>query len=343
MTRGFSKLAVKGIASLFLTLFLLEAVTRLTGVTPPLPKLYRDEIYRPHPILPFHLRPSIQLTAASGTGEFTQTTVHNSVGYRDIEHTPEKPAGTLRILGVGDSFAYGAGAEFHETYLAVLEQLLNSNPTRSNPVEIIKAGIGGCTPLTERLLVECEGLAYDPDLILVGFNETDIFEIHIDIEEVRLYEGFLKNAQAKRLGYTGTWLVLNSHFARLVHSKVSRHAAKKRQREFDTSPKLVEAAWERIGQELGRIGQLAATNGAKAVVCYIPLSLEECELSRDELLRQCSPYGIPVIDTSPYLLAAQQEGRVYWKRDGHCTPRGYRAVAEAIYDTLKQKGGHLYP
>ncbi len=334
---------VLALTSVLLSLICLEGVIRTTGIAPLLPKVYRTNIYIPHPILPYHQKPSITRTVTSGTGEFIQSMQHNSAGYRDVEHTLNKPVGTIRILGVGDSFTYGAGASFSDTYLAVLEHLLNSNPEHPQNVEIIKAGIGGFSPLSERLLIEHEGLAYQPDLILVGFNETDILETHIGIEEVRLYPGFLKNVQAKRLGYTRTWLILHSHLARLIHAKVSHESAQQRQIDFENSPEEVEAAWDQIENEFKTINDLATASGATLAVCYIPLSLDKYALSRDELIRHCTPYGIRVIDTSPYLLTANKESPVYWKADGHCTAQGYRAIAQALYETLIQKGGLLYP
>jgi lysophospholipase L1-like esterase len=343
MTRKYVSGMTTAATSILLTLIALEAVVRVAGFAPPLPKLYRAYIYVPHPILPYHQKPSITRTAKAGTGEFTQSIQHNRAGYRDCEHTIGKADGTLRILGVGDSFTYGAGVDFPDTYLALLERKLNASKVSGMRVEIIKAGIGGFAPHAERLLVEHEGMAYQPDLILVGFNETDIVETHIGIEETRLYSGFLKNAQAKRFGYTRTWLILHSHLARLVHGRLSNGSVRKGEMDLDDNPAHLDAAWDAIGRELSKINQLAASEGAKMAVCYIPLSLTGFEFSRDQLTRLCKHHGIPVIDASPYLVEASQEGAVYWPRDGHCNARGYRAISQALFDTLVKKGGILFP
>jgi hypothetical protein len=97
---------------------LAEVLVRLLGAAPPAPKLYRDNVFVSDPVLPYRLAPGIRRTFTARTGEFRQTLTHNREGFRDVDHTLAKPAGTFRILGVGDSFTYGAGADFTNTYLS---------------------------------------------------------------------------------------------------------------------------------------------------------------------------------------------------------------------------------
>ena len=325
-----------------LALLAIEAAVRITGMAPPLPKLYRDSVFIPHPILPYHLAPSVEKTVPAGSGEFTQHMQHNAAGFRDVEHALAKPENTLRILGVGDSFTYGAGVDYADTYLAVLEQSMNDAPSATHTVEIIKVGIGGFGTHAQRLLVEHEGVAYEPDLILVGFNETDIFEAHLGIEATRVYPGFLKNAQAKRLGYTRTWLILHSHAARLIHRHLGVDSIRETWRAFGRDEGAKRAAWETVAEELGLIRAAAAEAGAAMAVCYIPMKLDDDDRTRTDLLRACEAQGIPVIDTTKALKAARGDGALYWKKDGHCTARGYRAIAEALYGALGKPEGLLY-
>ena len=49
----------------------------------------------------------------------------NSRGYRDNEHALAKPPGVKRLLSLGDSFAWGAGIEFDDTYAQRLERQLS--------------------------------------------------------------------------------------------------------------------------------------------------------------------------------------------------------------------------
>ena len=87
----------------------------------------------------------------------------NSRGYRGREYAWHAASG-LRILGLGDSFAFGFGVQEDDTYLARLERAL-----ADRRVEVINAGLAGMGPDNEARLLEADGPALRPDLVLVGF------------------------------------------------------------------------------------------------------------------------------------------------------------------------------
>ena len=66
----------------------------------------------------------------------------NSQGFKDLEFTVEKPAQTHRILGIGDSFAYGI-VPYQYNYLTLLEKKLNKSGKKT---EVISMGIPGMGP-----------------------------------------------------------------------------------------------------------------------------------------------------------------------------------------------------
>ena len=66
----------------------------------------------------------------------------NSRGFKDVEHSTQKAAGTFRILGIGDSFAFGV-VPYTNNYLTLLKDKLNRNGKR---VELINMGIPGTDP-----------------------------------------------------------------------------------------------------------------------------------------------------------------------------------------------------
>jgi lysophospholipase L1-like esterase len=318
-----------------LVLAALEAGVRISGIAPPPPKLYHDNIYVPDSHLPYRLMPGISLSVTSRTGEFVQHMTHNSAGFRDVERPVEKPPGTLRILGIGDSFTYGAGVDVDDGYLRVLERLMNDGATGGRRVEVINAGVGGFFPEAERLLMEHYGLAYKPDIVLVGFNGTDVFESWLGVDEVRVHDGYLKNAQAIRLGYAGTFMILHSQLARTLYYAISADSAKCRMNEFWSSHRNQDEAWARIGAELAKMRDLAQASGAKVIVCFIPLQLDDPGRDRELLAAACSAAGLPMIDTTPALAEAARDMPVYWQKDGHCTIAGYRAIATAIFGALR--------
>jgi len=334
--------AVAGLAGVVAALAVLELGLRATGAAPPLPKLFHDGVFIPDPVLPYRLKPSVEMTIAARTGEFRETIRHNRDGFRDVDHETAKTPGTLRILGVGDSFTYGAGAEFEDTYLRVLERsLAPALPTTR--VEIVKAGIGGFCTESERLLVEHTGLAYRPDLVLLGFNATDLFEASLGLDRVRIHEGPLRTDEARRLGRTVMWLVVHSHAARWLRHALGGGDAADLHRRFEVSPEAREAAWKRVAAELARLRDSASAAGARVVVAFLPLGHGQDGPDLERLRAECAALGLAVIDTTPALRAAAAEGPVYWPKDGHCTPRGYHAIARALHEGLLGIPGALAP
>jgi hypothetical protein len=206
----------------FLTLLFILLATefsvRLLQMAPPIIINNPKWNFVADPYLPYKQRPFSVISGRSGTDEYDVEYKHNSLGIRDVEHTIDKPANTFRILGLGDSFTYGQGAPFEDTYLYRLETMLNKRKGNHPNVEIIKAGIPRFFPEAERILLEHYGLKYSPDLILVGFLPNDVADTFLGIDAVKVSEdgGYLL---PKEIGETGKWLYFNSHLSRIILRK----------------------------------------------------------------------------------------------------------------------------
>jgi hypothetical protein len=109
-----------------ITVLLGEVGLRIYNSIDPLPIFY-DESYnrfRGKPFAPdwnFHL---------------------NSRGFKDVEFSTRKAAGTIRILGIGDSFAFGI-VPYENNYLTLVEQDLKQS---GHYVELINMGIPSIGP-----------------------------------------------------------------------------------------------------------------------------------------------------------------------------------------------------
>lgn len=89
---------------------------------------------------------------------------HNRLGFRDVDHTVEKPPGTFRIVVIGDSFTESEGVNLEDTYWKRLEAALNE---RSGPrVEVISLGVSDFGTYQEAITLERYGLAYQPNLVI---------------------------------------------------------------------------------------------------------------------------------------------------------------------------------
>ncbi|NEN90401.1 MAG: SGNH/GDSL hydrolase family protein [Okeania sp. SIO3H1] len=90
----------------------------------------------------------------------------NSRGFKDVEFSKQKAEGTYRILGIGDSFAYG-GIPYKHNFLTLLESKLNQDSRQ--PIELINMGIIAIGPKDYLSLLVNEGLELNPDMVLLSF------------------------------------------------------------------------------------------------------------------------------------------------------------------------------
>lgn len=89
----------------------------------------------------------------------------NSHGFKDVEFSIEKPDGTFRILGIGDSFAFGV-IPYSNNYLTLLEDSLKQTGEK---IELINMGIPGIDSREYVSLFIHEGLELKPDMVLLSF------------------------------------------------------------------------------------------------------------------------------------------------------------------------------
>jgi hypothetical protein len=95
----------------------------------------------------------------------------NARGYRDLERAIPKPAGVRRAVCLGDSFTWGVGVLFDDTWPQRLERLLARE--RGERWEAVNLGEPGLNTVQEASKLAAEGLAYQPDVVVVGYVLND--------------------------------------------------------------------------------------------------------------------------------------------------------------------------
>ena len=98
--------------------------------------------------------------------------VTNSLGFRGPEVSVDKPPGTVRILVLGDSVAFGWGVDDEATFLRRFEQQLATQ--LGKPVEVINTGHPMYDSVQELALLRDEGLRLQPDLVILVYVTNDI-------------------------------------------------------------------------------------------------------------------------------------------------------------------------
>lgn len=107
----------------------------------------------------------------------------NSLGLRDPRE-PSEVRNKKVILILGDSFTYGTGVKYLDSYPAQLEKKLKAERP-DNDYVVINAGSPGMdTQLAYRRLVEIFKY-YEPEYVIVGFTSGDIIQNRIAYEHSR--------------------------------------------------------------------------------------------------------------------------------------------------------------
>lgn len=98
----------------------------------------------------------------------------NRDGLRDREHTKEKPANTLRIAILGDSFAAAMEVSMDETFWAVMERELEGyGALAGQNVEAINFGVAGYATAQELMTLRHRVWDYDPDIVVLAFTTSN--------------------------------------------------------------------------------------------------------------------------------------------------------------------------
>jgi len=170
-TRNFFRHAAAWLISLVLMALVGEVIVRLTLKNQERAVLYpRYQTayhYGPYTLRGIWPDAHFRHTSIDGSWEF----VTNNHGFRDTRDFPyTKPAGTLRVLALGDSHTQGYEARQDATFSAVLERYLRAHGRRA---EVLNAGVSGFGTAEELAFLENEGYRYQPDVVVVAFYAND--------------------------------------------------------------------------------------------------------------------------------------------------------------------------
>lgn len=186
----------------------------------------------------------------------------NSLGYRDLERALAKPPGTTRIVALGDSFTWGAGVDFDDAYPQRLERALSRR--RGGPVEVINLALPGFNTADELAVLEKQGFAYRPDLVLVGY-------VLNDAEDASSAE-WRRTQEWERERARGPWPWQRSALLRFVAGRL--WATRENHRRIaDYREMYAEGApgWTVSRAALGTLGALCRRRGVPLVVAIFPL------------------------------------------------------------------------
>ena len=269
----------------------------------------------------------------------------NSLGIRsDREYTFDKPSGTIRIVGLGDSFTQGYEVSVEESYLYQLEELLRAE---GYPVEIINLGVSGHGNAEQLIMLKEYGFRFEPDIVVVGYFQNDLNDnvranlYRLDEQDrlVRAGDSYLPAIGARDWLYSFAlyrWLAERSQLLCLVRERVAGWA--KRRTVAENLATVKESAKDDYAARLGarlldQIKEECTQRGVGFVLLDIPSHrLHESNLPT-QFLARITPGEI--VRTCP-ALQGEGPGAYLYRRRGHShwTPAGHRIAAELLRNQL---------
>ncbi len=327
-------------------------------------------LYQPDPPRRFRLTPGYRGTISNGV-DFTTPVVIDSRGMRAPEiRAPEitaneQAAGKPRILVLGDSFTFGWGVAFEETFPGQLQERLPA-------ARVENAGVPGFGLPDIVDWFEAYGLARKPDVVIVAiFLGNDLLDATAKQRQIDVTAPPLKRSAWRQIEHA---LFTHSHQIRLLKRALPEPLAR-RLRQLTHTPEPWAIGYLRdtletcaltpppLAQEgraaseaaIVRLTQLAKSHGFRLVVALVPGPLQASPTHWQAALQQTgadpSRYspdvpatfftaattaaGIPTLDLTPtFRQAVAAERAVYFRFDPHWTPAGHRLAATVLADFL---------
>jgi lysophospholipase L1-like esterase len=188
----------------------------------------------------------------------------NSKGYRDFERAVAKPEGVRRAVCIGDSFTWGVSVLFDDAWPQRVERALTRE--RGERWEAVNLAEPGLNAVQEASRLASEGLAYEPDVVIVAYVLNDSEDE--TAAEARRAADWVE--ERRRLPSVS--LLDRSALARLVRTRV-RATVENRQRIEGFRSMYADdyAGWAAARRALKAMGGMCRERGVPLVVAIFPL------------------------------------------------------------------------
>ncbi len=375
---------VSTVVSLLAAEALFRALPDLSGIkTEDDGVAYRFNPFRPDAALPYALREGA--SAVHATANFQVQVDVNELGLRGPERTaPATPGQTAerpRILLLGDSFAFGWGVEYEETFGARLEQTLR---TGAGPLEVWNTGVPGWSADDQLILLSQRGQELAPHLVLLAETENDPDDLRwkeLQLDEDLLptrarsthrmvdHRGRLRTVDGvPGLAFPGEgWLRGHSYLWNALRFRLTKLYLRYRREQAAEANVGAEAVLE--GR---RLGELTAAELQQGLGTSAELRLLYHRHLRAAIEARARSLGAPILrllvsfdDTRAYepgvlealhadcaaagpacldsaeLFGEDERASAFYPEDGHWTPAGHARVAERLAAWLSDPAREL--
>jgi hypothetical protein len=145
-----------------------------------LARLALTDFYACDPVLGWTFAPGQAGLKLDRRLEYAAYTRINSAGFRDLERSPEKPPGRVRVVLLGDSMLAGLQVPLEQGLAQRLEGFLNESSGETR-YEVVNCATDGYGTAQAWLAYRERCRRYQPDLVLLGFfASNDVLDNYWD-------------------------------------------------------------------------------------------------------------------------------------------------------------------
>jgi GDSL-like Lipase/Acylhydrolase family len=238
-----------------------------------------------------------------------------------------------RVVVLGDSFTWGAGVDFDDAYPQRLERALSRR--RGGGVEVVNLALPGFKTDDELAVLEKQGLALAPDLVLLGYVLNDA-EDESSAEKRRAEDWIRTRAEAP--GLLDRSALLRFVGRRLWATREGRRRVAAYRAMFaDDAP-----GWAASRKSLESIGALCRSHGVPVVVVLFPLfgnPLDQGYPFTDihaKVAAAASRAGARVVDLLPAYRGLRSDLLVVDAEDEHPNEIAHRIAAKTLLPVLDE-------
>ena len=250
----------------------------------------------------------------------------NSRGFFDVEHAFEKPAGTFRIVVIGDSVVEGLVVGWKNSFARQLESRLLEQ-FADQRWEVIVLECSGYATSQELVLLESEAFRYSPDLIVWSYMLNDPGNPMIDGACGNLWQLYRPKSQLAFLVEKAWW--------KLRATLRARGAPRERY------ARLHYIYRDEVSADISRIGVLCREQEVPAVFLINPVfpdapSFDSYPLIRlhQQLRKTASENGLVVLDVLDAYKGKAPRALSLPNDPWHPNEEGHRLIASFVMNEL---------
>lgn len=237
-----------------------------------------------------------------------RTSETNDLGFRDETHTLTKKPGTFRILALGDSITMGLFIDDRrDIYTSLMGRRLQE---AGFPVEVLNFAVVGYNTQQEVETLKDKGLAYKPDLVLVGYCLNDRENSDGGLLAA-LLDRQRKSAQTDAARVSPA--LLHSHLYRFVRYRVSPQMFSSYRAYINEQYKMLQA--DTVDAALRDLAAVAAREHFQVALAVFPdfTNLKQYAFAAEHarLRETATALGFYFFDLQPVFLACAEDSAHY--------------------------------